>query len=119
MVADPAYRPGVGDRAVLHGVEGDGRMERLPLLKDVTAYDVFVRGRKARDADRLLELEQQGWLRWTAPGTRVSVVEIVDRNHTGTDTASRVRLVDDGPKGATYWTPSDYVTRMIPAPPPE
>jgi hypothetical protein len=117
MIPDPGYQPRVGDRAVLYGIE-DGRvLERLPLLKDLTAFDIYVRSQQTRDAERLAELEAQGWVHWVPPGARVSVLAMQDRNHTGAHTASQVRVVDDRLKSDTFWTPSDYVTKLIHKPP--
>ncbi len=113
MIADPSYQPRVGDRAVLFGVLDGQRLDRLPLLKDVTAYDIYVRSQQARDNDRLRELEEQGWLAWAAPGTRVSILAISDRNHTGAHTASQVRVADERSKDQLYWTPSEFVTRLV------
>jgi hypothetical protein len=113
MVPDPHYQPRVGDRAVLFAFKNGAPLDRLPLLKDVTAYDVYVRGSQTGDAERLSDLEQQGWLRWVAPGTRVNILGTQDRNHTGAHTASEVRVLDDQFKDQTFWTPSDYVTRLV------
>src|SRR5438309_1086919 len=41
MVPDPAYRPQVGDRSVLYGVAGDAPLEQLPLLQDITAFEML------------------------------------------------------------------------------
>jgi hypothetical protein len=113
MVPDPTYQPRIGERAVLYALEDGNPIERLPLLKDVTAYDIYVRSRQARDDERLRELEEQGWLQWAVPGTRVLVMEVRDRNHTGAHTASQVRILDEAHKDQLYWTPSDYITRLI------
>jgi hypothetical protein len=113
MIPDPSYRPRVGDRAVLYAIEDGHMLERLPLLKDLTAYDIYVRSQQVRDAERLAELEEQGWVQWAAPGSRVSVLAMQDRNHTGAHTASQVRVSDDRFKNGTFWTPSDYVARLI------
>jgi hypothetical protein len=113
MVPDPQYQPRIGDRAVLFGIENGSMLDRLPLLKDVTAYDIYVRSRQTGDAERLADLELQGWLHWASPGTRVSVQGMQDRNHTGAHTASEVRLVEAQGKDQTFWTPSDCVTRLI------
>ncbi len=43
MVPNPAYRPQVGDCSVLYGVAGKVPMEQLPLLQDITAFDIFER----------------------------------------------------------------------------
>jgi hypothetical protein len=79
----------------------------------MTAYDIYARGVQAKDAERLLELQEQGWLHWAAPGTRVSIISIQDRNHTGANSASEIRVVDDANKNQTYWTSSDYLARLI------
>jgi hypothetical protein len=113
MIPDPRYSPRIGDRAVLYGVEDGNVLERLPVLKDVTAYDIYVRSVQNRDGDRLAELEEQGWLVWVGPGSRVSVVGVQDRTHTGAHTATQVRLADERFKSQTFWTSSDYVTRLI------
>jgi hypothetical protein len=113
LVPDLTYRPQIGDRVVLYGVIDGIRLDYLPLLKDVTALDIFARSMKARDAERLLELKQQGWLRWAEPGTRVIVIDTQDRNHTGADSASQVQLVDDARKNQTFWTQTSYLARMI------
>jgi hypothetical protein len=113
MVPDPSYRPKDGDRAMLYAVEEGTMLERLPLLKDLTAYDIYSRSLQARDSERLNELQQQGWLHWVDAGTRISVVSLQDRNHTGAHMASEVRVVDDPNKSQTYWTPADYIARLI------
>jgi hypothetical protein len=113
MVPDPAYRPRIGDRAVLYALQDGSALDRLPMLKDLTAYDVFVRSQENRDGERLLELEEQGWLHWAPPGTRVSVIAVQDRNHTGAHTATQIRITEGGYKNQTFWLPSDYVTRLI------
>jgi hypothetical protein len=113
MIPDPTYQPRVSDRAVLYGIEDGHVLERLPLLKDLTAYDIYVRSQQARDTERLAELEEQGWLQWAPPGARVSVLAMQDRNHTGAHTASQVRVADERLKSEAFWTPSDYVTRLI------
>jgi hypothetical protein len=111
MVPEPGYSASVGDRSVLYAVADGSPLDRLPLLKDVTAYDIYVRSIEARDNDRLFDLERQGWLHWAAPGTRVIVLDIKDRNHTGARAATRVQLDDQA--GQTFWTASDYLTRLI------
>jgi hypothetical protein len=113
MIPDPSYRPRISDRAVLYAIEDGHVLERLPLLKDLTAYDIYVRSQQARDGERLAELEEQGWVQWAAPGSRVTVLAMQDRNHTGAHTASQVRVADERLKNGTFWTPSDYVTRLI------
>jgi hypothetical protein len=113
MVPDPTYRPKPGDRALLYAIEDGNPLERLPLLKDVTALDIYARSTQAKDGERLLELQEQGWLQWAAPGTRVSVVEMQDRNHTGAHMATEVRVIDDTHKGQTFWTRSDYIARLV------
>jgi hypothetical protein len=113
MVPDASYRPKAGDRALLYAIEGGYLLERFPLLKDMTAYDIYARSVQAKDAERLLELQEQGWLHWAAPGTRVSIISIQDRNHTGANTTSEIRVVDDANKNQTYWTSSSYLARLI------
>jgi hypothetical protein len=113
MVPDPAYRPGIGDRAVLYAIENGGALDRLPLLKDLTAYDIFVRCHQVNDAERQRELEEQGWLRWAPPGIRVVVLSMQDRTHTGADVATQVRLVDDSQKDQVFWVPAGYINRLI------
>lgn len=113
MVPDPAYRPQVGDRSVLYGVEGGGSMEQLPLLRDITAFDVFERATKDGDSQVAPDLEAQGWLRWTPAGTRVVILGVNDRKHTGGRVAAQLRILDGPHKGQTDWTPLDYVARFI------
>src|SRR5262249_6793242 len=113
MVPDPAYQPRIGDRSVLYSIQDGYPLDRLPLLKDLTAYDIYVRSQKARDGERLGELEQQGWLQWAAPGTRVLILELQDRNHTGAHLAAQVKVVDEWHKNQTFWTPSDDITKLI------
>jgi hypothetical protein len=113
MVPDPTYHPRIGDRSVLYAIEEGTVLERLPLLKDVTAYDIYVRSLQAKDAERLFELQQQGWLQWVDPGTRVLVLGMQDRQHIGAHTASQVRITDDAHKNQSFWTPSNYIARMI------
>ncbi len=112
MIPDPSYQPRIGDHAVLFDESGD----RPPLLKDVTAYDIYVRSRQERDTARLQELETQGWLRWAEPGSRVAVLGTRDRNHVGGESAAEVRLVNEGAKGPVYWTPARRITRLVPRP---
>jgi hypothetical protein len=113
MIPDPRYQPSVGDRAVLFALE-DGRMlDRHPLLKDLTAYDIYVRSVQARDGERLADLEEQGWLLWVPPGSRVTVLDTRNRNHTGAHFATQVRVADDRLKTQTFWTASGHVTRLI------
>ena len=83
------------------------------MLKDVTAYDIFIRCQQTRDPERQQELEQQGWLHWAAPGSKVAILAMQDRTHTGAHMATQVRLVDPAAKNETFWTASDYVTRLI------
>jgi hypothetical protein len=113
MVPDPAYQPRIGDRAVLYFIENGGVLDRLPLLKDLTAYDTYAHCQQVKDGERQLELEEQGWLEWAPPGTRVYVVAMQDRTHTGARVATQVRLIDATQKNKTLWTASDYVTRLI------
>jgi hypothetical protein len=113
MGPDPNYQPRVGDRAVLFYAENRSILERMPLLKDVTAYDIYIRCVQNRDAERLADLELQGWLRWVPPGSRVSVYGMQDRTHTGAQTALQVRVADEQYKNQTFWVPSAYVTRLI------
>jgi hypothetical protein len=113
MVPDPAYQPRVGDRAVLYAIENERVLDRLPLLKDLTAYDIYVRSQDARDSERLMDMEQQGWLHWAQPGTRIALLATQDRNHTGAHMAAQIRLTDGVQKDQTFWTSSDYVTRLI------
>ena len=113
MVPDPAYHPKDGDRAILYGIENGNMLDRLPLLKDVTAYDIYVRSQEAANGERLQELEEQGWLQWAPPGSRVLVLAVRDRNHTSAHTAMQVRLADDRYKSQTFWTQSDYINRLI------
>jgi hypothetical protein len=113
MVPDPAYQPRVGDQAVLFGLDGGQPLPRLPVMKDLTAYDICVRAAQTRDSERLRELEEQGWLQWLPPGTKVSILDIHDRNHTGADTATQIRIPDEAHKNQSYWTPSNLVTRLI------
>ncbi len=113
MVPDPAYQPKIGDRAVLYAVEDGGVIERYPLLKDVTAYDIFIRCLLDRNAERQFELEQQGWLQWAPAGTRLSVMALQDRTHTGARIIVQVRLVDAEQKNQTFWTASEYITRLV------
>jgi hypothetical protein len=113
MGPDPNYRPRPGDRAVLYAVENGSTLERLPILKDVTAYDVYVRSVKAGDNDGLFDLERQGWLLWAAPGTRVLILDVHDRTHTGAQSAFQIKLPDAEQKDQTFWTPSHYITRLI------
>jgi hypothetical protein len=112
-VPDPTFRPEIGSRAVLYGIEDGIALDRMPLLKDVTAFDIYVRSTNARDAERLSELGQQGWLQWVVPGTRVIVIEVQDRHHTGANSATRIRVLDDEHKNQSFWTPSHYLARMI------
>jgi hypothetical protein len=113
MIPDPRYRPQIGDHAILYAVEDGQMLERLPLLKDLTAYDIYVRSQQARDGERLAELEEQGWLQWAPPGSRVTVLAMQDRNHTGAHTASQIRVADERLKTQTFWTPSDSITKLI------
>jgi hypothetical protein len=113
MVPDPAYRPRVGDRAVLYGSEEGRILERLPLLKDLTAYDIYVRSLQAKDEERLFELEQQGWIQWAMPGTRLTVLALQDRNHTSAHMASQIQVVGEQNRNQTYWTPADFINRLI------
>jgi hypothetical protein len=113
MIPDPNYQPRVGDRAVLFALEDGHMLDRLPILKDLTAYDIYVRSAQARDGERLAELEEQGWLQWVPPGSRVTVLAMQDRNHTGAHTATQLRVADDRLKAQAFWTPSNYVTRLI------
>ena len=113
MVPDPAYQPRIGDRAVLYAIEAGAIIDRYPLLKDVTAYDIFTRCQQARDGERQNELEEQGWLEWAPPGTRVSIVAMQDRTHTGAHMVTQVRLTDAAQKNETFWTASDYLSRLI------
>jgi hypothetical protein len=113
MVPDPTYQVRTGDRPMLYAIENGWVLERLPILKDLTAYDIYVRSKKAGDNERLFDLEQQGWLQWAVPGTRVVVLDIQDRNHTGAHTASQIQLVDEAHKNQTFWTPSDNLAKLI------
>jgi hypothetical protein len=113
MVPDPAYQPRVGDRSILYAIEDGRTLDRLPLLKDVTAYDIYVRSQQAHDNERLQELEEQGWLWWANPGTRITLLAIQDRSHTGARTVSQVRAVDDRFKNQLVWTPTEYIARLI------
>jgi len=113
MVPDPSYHPRMGDRAVLYAIENGWTLDRLPILKDVTAYDIYVRSKTSGDSERLFDLEQQGWLQWVPPGTRVIVLDIQNRNHAGALTASQIKIPDEYHKNQTFWTPSDYIARLI------
>jgi hypothetical protein len=113
MVPDPAYSPRVGDRAMLYALDNGYPLDRLPVLKDLTAYDIYVRSRNSGDNERLFELEQQGWLQWALPGTRVSVLDTQDRNHAGAQTATQIKIPDESHKNQSFWVPSGYITRLI------
>ena len=113
MVPDPSFRARAGERALLYAIQDGSPLDRLPLLKDVTAYDIYVRSVATKDGERLRELEEQGWLHWAAPGTRVLILDTQDRNHTGAHTASQVQVGDDLLKNQTFWVPSDDITRLI------
>jgi hypothetical protein len=113
MVPDSAYQPRIGDRAILYAIDNGTVLERLPLLKDLTAYDVYARCQQTKDGERQAELEEQGWLEWAPPGTRVSIMAMQDRTHTGAHIATQVRLIDASQKNKTLWTASDYITRLI------
>ena len=41
----------IGDRAILYAVENGHALERVPLLKDLTAYDIYVRSVTAKDGE--------------------------------------------------------------------
>jgi hypothetical protein len=113
MVPDRNYHPSVGDRAVLYAMENETLLERLPLLKDLTAYDIYVRSKQTRNHEQLTDLEKQGWLQWVTPGTHVIVVALQDRNHLGARTATQVRVPDETHANQSYWTPADHITRMV------
>jgi hypothetical protein len=113
MVPDPNYHPRVGDHALLYAIDNGAPLDRLPLLKDVTAYDVFIRSKQERDNQRLFELEEQGWLEWAPPGTRVSVLDIQDRSHTGAFTVTQVRVLEDRQKTHVCWVPAECINRLI------
>ena len=59
-----------------------------------------------------LDLEEQGWLRWTPAGTRVLVLKINDRHHIGGRVAAQFRVLDGPHKGRTAWAPLAYVTQF-------
>ena len=111
--ADPTFRPQIGDRAVLYATENGGVIDRYPLLRDVTAYDIYVRCQQTKDGERQLELEEQGWLEWASPGTRVSIMAQQDRTHTGAQLITQIRLTDVTQKNKTFWTAVHYITRLI------
>lgn len=112
MVPNPAYRPQVGDCSVLYGVAGKVPMEQLPLLQDITAFDIFEAASHANNPRVSLDLEEQGWLRWTPAGTRVLVLKINDRHHIGGRVAAQFRVLDGPHKGRTAWAPLAYVTQF-------
>jgi hypothetical protein len=113
MVPDPKYHPQAGDRAVLYAIDNGYTLDRLPVLKDMTSYDIYVRSLHAGDSDRLFDLEKDGWLQWVSPGTRVLILEMHDRNHAGAQSASKIKLPDSLQKDQVFWAPAHYITRLI------
>jgi hypothetical protein len=107
---DPNYHPREGDRAVLFGKEGDVTLDAMPIMGDMTAFDKYERAKKTKSTLDLQDLEERGWLKWTAPGTRVLIKTIRDRTHT---VGAEVRLLDGPYKDTTAWTPIIYVTRFM------
>ena len=112
MIPDPAYRPRVGDHSVLFGVESGTPLEQVPLLNDITSYDLFERASKPNANQHWGDLEEQGWLKWASPGTRVLVLALRDRNHIGARVAAEVRVLEGPHKGRTVWTPLAYITQF-------
>jgi hypothetical protein len=113
LIPDRTYQPNVGDRAVLYALENETLVDQLPLLKDLTAYDIYVRSKQTRNREQLTDLEKQGWLQWVTPGTQVIVVALLDRNHLGARTATQVRVPDENYGKQSFWTPADNITRMV------
>lgn len=113
VAPDPNYRPREGDRAVLYALEDGTPMDPMPVLGDMTAYDQFERARASKSSLDQHELEERGWLKWTAPGTRVLILSIRDRSHTGARVGAEVRLLDGAYKDTTAWVPIAYITRFI------
>ncbi len=116
LVPDPSYQPQVGDRAVLYGFNGSSPMDALPLLKDMTSYDVFERLAQANSSHDMTDMEQRGDLQWSPLGTRVIVLALHDRSHTGSRLAAEVRPVEGPRKDRTVWVPRPYLAKLIPPP---
>ena len=112
LMPDPEYRPNVGDRAVLYAVEKGAVQENIPLVLDATAHDKYERLRGSGTVYDLTELEERRELRWTPSGTRVIVLAVHDRSHTGSRLAAEVRLIDGPHKGCTLWTALEHLTRF-------
>jgi hypothetical protein len=115
MVPDPDYRPNVGDRSVLYGVQGGSPMPAIPLLKDMTAFDVFQRYSQEQNSGELAEMESRGNLTWTPLGTRVAVL----KTRSGSRAAAEVKPLDGPRKDQSVWVPLEYVARLRPAPKPQ
>jgi hypothetical protein len=112
---DPNYRPKEGDRAQLYGVKNGSILERIPLLKDITALDNYGRMSRAAESSGLGELEERGELTWASPGVRAMLISIrarpVDRG-----SAAEVRLLDGAHKNRVAFTSLEYLARLRPAP---
>jgi hypothetical protein len=111
---DPTYRPREGDRAQLYGVKNGSIMERIPLLKDITALDNYGRMSRGSESSGLAELEERGELSWASPGVRAMLISTrarpADRGN-----AAEVRLLDGAQKDRVAFTSLDYFTRLRPA----
>jgi hypothetical protein len=111
---DPAYRPREGDRAQLYGVKNGSILERIPLLKDITALDNYGRISRGPEPSGLTDLEDRGELTWAAPGVRAILISIkarpADRGN-----AAEIRLLDGTHKDRVAFTSLEYFARLRPA----
>jgi hypothetical protein len=108
---DPNYRPRISDRAVLYGVTNGSVMDRIPLARDATAFDKYERVSQSVGTE-LVDLEELGDLSWTPSGTRVALIAIHDRSHTGSRIAGEIRLLDGPMRDRKAWTPLEYIVRL-------
>jgi hypothetical protein len=112
---DPTYRAKEGDRAQLYGVKNGSILERIPLLKDITALDNYGRLSRGAESSGLSELEERGELTWASPGARAILISIRARP-ADRGSAAEVRLLDGTHKNRVAFTSLEYFARLRPAP---
>jgi len=110
---DPTYRPKEGDWERLYGVHNGTVMDRIPLFKDLTAHDKFMKGLEAIDAIWIADMEEHGELSWTESNSRAALVSIRERPSVFGN-AAEVRMIDGSQKNRVAFTSLGYFVRLRP-----
>lgn len=106
--ADPSYRPGPGDRAVVSSPSGP---DLVPVLVGLAAYRVHASAATAADGrSRLQALRRAGTFTLAPGGSRVEVLRVLKASPG--DTAVEVRFTGGPSAGSVGLVPAPYLIRL-------